>query len=439
MILSGWGRYPAMDCETRSLRDPKEIASVLERSPSLIARGNGRAYGDAALNSKMTLLIGGCDRFREFDTTTGLIECEGGTLLSDILRVVVPRGWFPPVVPGTKYVTVGGLIAADVHGKNHHRDGSFGRFVESISLAMADGSIVDCSRSENSEVFAATIGGMGLTGIILSAKIRLRPVASGMIDETIIRAPSLQVLLDLFKEHDASTYSVAWIDCLAGGGQFGRGVLMLGEHAKATNSDGIAKETASSKRLGSGISVPIVLPISPLNKWTIKMFNEAYYHLQKPRKRRTPYNGFFFPLDAIHNWNRIYGRRGFVQYQCVIGGVGYGHALRELIKVARDMGVGSFLAVLKKLGSGNRYMSFPTDGYTITLDFPVCSATMTGLKRLDAIVAEHKGRIYLAKDARAPRELVEQGYPEIEAFRNLRRSIDPERKFRSALSERLDI
>ena len=254
--------------------------------------------------------MGACDRFLEFDSRTGTVECEAGVLLSDLLDVVVPRGWFPPVVPGTKFVTIGGLIAADVHGKNHHVHGSFGRYVESLRLAMADGTVVTCSRSENGEIFAATLGGMGLTGIILSAKIRLRPVASDLIDETIIRAESLTDLLRLFDKHKEATYSVAWIDCLAEGDEFGRGILMLGEHIEAQSGEQI-KPTPQPKR-AARFSVPIELPISPLNRWSIKLFNELYYRLSKPKRRLTPYDGFFFPLDAIMDWNQIYGRNGFV-------------------------------------------------------------------------------------------------------------------------------
>ena len=434
MMLSGWGRYPAIACRTQVLRDTDEIGAVLAQNACLIARGNGRSYGDAALNPDKTLFMAGCDRFREFNAETGIVDCEAGMLLSDLIDVALPRGWFPPVVPGTKFVTIGGLIAADVHGKNHHRDGSFGRHVESLRLALAGGTIVNCSRSENTEIFDATLGGMGLTGVILSAKIRMRSVASAMIDETIVRAPSLDALLALFNEHHAATYSVAWIDCLAEGEQFGRGILILGEHAaKGADAGGPRKKRAQR------LSVPFELPLSPLNAWSIKLFNELYYRAQKPGARLSHYDDFFFPLDVVANWNRIYGRRGFIQYQCVIGGGQSEQGLRRILELVRDMRLGSFLAVLKKLGPGNRFLSFPMEGYTVTLDFPVSSATMDGLKKLDAVLAEYRGRIYLAKDARAPRELVEQGYPDIEAFRKLRRTIDPDRRFRSALSDRLDL
>jgi FAD/FMN-containing dehydrogenase len=436
MMLSGWGRYPAIECRTQVLRDAGDIGQVVGRSETLIARGNGRAYGDASLNADKTLLMAACDRFIEFDAANGRVDCEAGLLLSDLIDVVLPRGWFPPAVPGTKFVTVGGLIAADVHGKNHHCHGSFGRHVESLRLAMADGTVVTCSRSENSELFAATLGGMGLTGVILSANIQLRRVTSDQIDETVIRAPSLDTLLHLFSEQKDSTYSVAWIDCMAEGQQFGRGVFFLGEHAEAAG--GTVLQGARAKREG-GLSVPIAPPVSLVNRWSIKLFNEIYYRMQASKKRRVPYDGFFFPLDAVRNWNRIYGRRGFVQYQCVIGGSESEQAMRRILKLVREIGLGSFLAVLKKLGPGSRFLSFPMEGYTITLDFPVRNTTMSSLAKLDAVVAEHRGRIYLAKDARAPRELIEQGYPEIDAFRKIRQDVDPGRKFRSALSERLGL
>jgi decaprenylphospho-beta-D-ribofuranose 2-oxidase len=436
MMLSGWGRYPVMDCKTLGLREISDIGELLARTPSFIPRGNGRAYGDAAINPDMTLLMSGCNRFIEFDACSGVVECEPGLLLSELLKVTVPRGWFPPVVPGTKFVTIGGLIAADVHGKNHHVDGSFGRHVESLRLALADGAIVTCSRSDNSEIFAATFGGMGLTGVILSARIRLRPISSSLINESIVRAPSLDVLLHLFNEHRDATYSVAWIDCLSLGRHFGRGILILGEHAEAGQV--ISGEDRRSKRR-SGLSVPFELPISPLNRWSIRLFNELYYRLQTPRRRTAHYDHFFFPLDGVQNWNRIYGRHGFVQYQCVIKGPESERGLRRILSLVTEMGMGSFLSVLKKLGPGTRFLSFPTEGYTITLDFPVRPLTMNALAKLDAVVAEHGGRIYLAKDARAPQKMIEQGYPEIDAFRELRRKIDPMRKIRSVLSERLDL
>src|SRR6266567_3667013 len=299
MILSGWGRYPVMDCKAEIFRETEDTERVFARSPSLIARGNGRAYGDAALNPETTLLMSSCDRFLGFDTGTGLIECESGTLLSDLLAVATAHGWFPPVVPGTKFVTIGGLIAADVHGKNHHRDGSFGQHVESLRLALADGRIVSCSRLENSEIFAATLGGMGLTGVILSARIRLRPIGSDLIEETIVRAPSLEALLQLFCEHSAASYSVAWIDCLARGCDFGRGVLMLGEHAAAVTASAAQGGKLPLLKRAPTLSVPIELPISPLNRWSIRLFNEFYYRIQVPRRRLTHYDRFFFPLDGV--------------------------------------------------------------------------------------------------------------------------------------------
>ena len=436
MMLSGWGRYPAMACKTSLLREEGKLQQIIESSTSLIARGNGRAYGDAALNQEMTLLMGGCDRLLAFDSTAGVVECEAGLLLSDLLSVSVPRGWFAPVVPGTKYVTIGGLIAADVHGKNHHLEGSFGRYVDSLRLALADGNIVTCSRGENSELFAATLGGMGLTGIIVSARFRLRPVVSALVEERVIRAPSLKSLLELFEENHAATYSVAWIDCLVGGSDSGRALLTLGEHATEDCAASDRHRKPHRMEPKGNLAIPVELPFSLLNRWSIRLFNALYYRLQNPRRGLTHYDRFFFPLDAIQNWNRFYGRRGFVQYQCVVRAE---EGLRRILNLVPEIGHGSFLAVLKKLGPGNRFLSFPMEGYTLTLDFPARADTIANLTRLDAVVAEFGGRIYLAKDARAPRDVIEHGYPEIDTFRALRLKIDPNRKFRSALSERLGL
>jgi len=430
MKLSGWGRFPTLDCRTAWLGATEEIGPVLSRLPSLIARGNGRAYGDAALNPDATLLMGKCDRLLEFDAATGVIECEAGLLLSDLLDFTVPHGWFSPVVPGTKLVTIGGLIAADVHGKNHHVDGSFGSHVESLRLALADGNVMTCSPSQNPEVFAATLGGMGLTGVVLSARIRLRRIASDHVVETIVRTSSFADTLHQLEEHRTATYSVAWIDCLAAGRNAGRGVLLLGEHSETG---------AGQRRRSRKLSIPVDLPAYTLNGWSIRLFNELYYRLHKPAQRITDYDRFFFPLDGVENWNRLYGRRGFVQHQSVIGGPAAGDALHEILSFVQKSGQGSFLAVLKKLGPGNRYLSFPKEGYTITLDFARNAGTEATLAVLDSIVAQAGGRIYLAKDARAPRAIIEQGYPEIDAFRTLRRKLDPERRLRSALSERLGL
>ncbi len=437
MILSGWGRYPSISCGTRVLRDVADLGDIFARATSLIARGNGRAYGDAALNPTMTLLMSGCDRLIAYDKRAGFIECEAGLLLSDLLTFVMPDGWFPPVVPGTQFVTIGGLIAADVHGKNHHLHGSFGRYVDSLRLALADGTVITCSRSENSEIFAATLGGMGLTGVILSARFRLLRISTNMIVETVIRAGSLETLLNLFEQHAQATYSVAWIDCLARGRDAGRSILLLGEHAEVEQLSDSQRHEKLRVKSKLTASVPIELPVSLLNRLSIKLFNEVYYRTQRPGRRIVQYDNYFFPLDAVQNWNRIYGRRGFVQYQCVVGGDDSRDALQRILNFVLETGQGSFLAVLKKLGPANRYMSFPMEGYTITLDFPAQPELLGSLDKLDAILAEHRGRVYLAKDARAPRELVERGYPEIEAFRKLRQSIDPKQKIRSALSERL--
>ena len=436
MILSGWGRYPAIQCNTRDIQDPNSVLKVFEETTSLIARGNGRAYGDAALNSEMTVLMAQCNRVIFFDEAHGVIECEAGLLLADLLDLVVPCGWFPYVVPGTKYVTIGGLIAADVHGKNHHVDSSFGRYVESLRLALPNATIINCSFDENSEIFLATLGGMGLTGVILSARFKLRKISTPFIEQSVIRAPTLDATLDLIESNPSAMYSVAWIDCLARGRHMGRGLLMLGEHFEAEQRSGVLDDL---KRLGrsKGFAVPIDLPFSLLNSTNIRLFNELYFRFPRSEHRILSYDRFFFPLDRVRNWNRIYGRRGFVQYQCAVAGSDTKTIIKRMLDCIVDCG--SFLSVIKKLGAGNRFLSFPMKGYTVSFDFPANSATMSSLARLDAILVEHSGRIYLAKDARTPRVIVERGYPEINAFRNLRQKIDPKRKLRSALSERLGL
>jgi decaprenylphospho-beta-D-ribofuranose 2-oxidase len=440
MILSGWGRYPTIDCRTRFLRNDDDLSKVFAQTDSLIARGNGRAYGDAALNKDTTLLMRGCDRFLMFDKSAGLVECESGLLLSDLLSLVVPHGWFPPVVPGTKLVTIGGLIAADVHGKNHHRDGSFGDYVESLLLATGGGDLLRLSREENSDVFLATLGGMGLTGTILEATIRLAPVETGWIRQRTIVAPNLAAAIAAFEANEDAAYSVAWIDCIAKGADLGRSLVYLGEHARLSELDdgSVGKRFPPTGR--PRLTVPIDFPNFVLNHLSISAFNELYYRMGA-RRAGNPVlveaNPYFFPLDAIGDWNRIYGGRGFVQHQCVLPIEGAPGALAEILERVARRGDASFLAVLKKLRPASGLMSFPMGGYTLALDFAVSPGLMDFLETLDETVVKAGGRLYLAKDARQSRDTFAAGYPALDRFQEIRRSLDPARRIRSRLAERL--
>ena len=403
----------------------------------MIARGNGRSYGDAAINRNATLLMRSSDRILAFDADRGVVTCESGILLAEIIDLILPRGWFVPVTPGTKFVTLGGMIAADVHGKNHHLAGSFANHVVSMDVALADGRVQRCGRDENAELFAATCGGMGLTGIILAASIRLIAIETAMIRQETLRARNLTEVMRLFEDSTDWTYSVAWIDCLARGDGLGRSLLYRGEHARAGESPRAKGELAAVRK--RTCRVPFDFPAVALNRWSVGAFNEVYFRSGRRGIRFLDCDAFFFPLDALLDWNRLYGRTGFVQYQCVLPKTASPAGLTALLDRIANSRQGSFLAVLKLLGkAGDALLSFPMEGYTLALDFRVSPETFSLLIELDAIVADHGGRLYLAKDARMGAGML-RGYARLDAFRALRQQFDPTGKFSSLQSQRLGL
>ena len=443
MRLCGWGRYPVLDCRVEYLRRSEELPGLLDRGTTLIARGNGRAYGDAALNPALTLSMLAMDRMQAFDAETGLLTCEAGVLLANILETFVPRGWFPPVVPGTKFVTVGGMIAADVHGKNHHREGTFGAHVESLTLVTADGELRVCSRSENTDLFRATLGGMGLTGVILSASFWLKRIDTAFVIAETLAARDLDETMALFDESHDWPYSVAWIDCLARGARLGR-ALVSRSTTMARRS--LPERLSSSPLLPAPVSklaVPVDAPSVLLNRISISIFNELYYQQgrMRTRMRAVHFDPFFFPLDRVEAWNRLYGRQGFVQYQCVLPKGESSTGIAALLERITSAGHGSFLAVLKLFGrSGEGLMSFPMEGYTLALDFPMRPGTLELLNVLDGITHKHGGRVYLAKDACCVPERVREGYPDQSVFNAIRaETAGASRKFASRLSQRLEL
>ncbi|MBR0991024.1 FAD-binding oxidoreductase [Bradyrhizobium japonicum] len=435
-LVSGWGRFPVVDSDV--LR-PRSFAAVGEAvSAGSVARGNGRAYGDAAIGATRTVTMTGLDRVRSFDPATGRIRLEAGVLLSDLIDTFGPRGFLPFVVPGTRFVSIGGAIAADVHGKNHHSEGGFGRYVDSILLRTGQGEVIEASRDENSDAFFATVGGMGLTGIILEATMRLRRVETGWIRERVISASDLDAAMRALEAGDAATYSVAWIDCVARGRDLGRSLIYLGEHAdKAELAEGAdAFPVGKDARL----SVPVDLPSIALNRISVRAFNELYYRMGARRaggSHVVSLYPYFFPLDSIGDWNRIYGKRGFLQHQCVIPQAGASAVLGEILDRVARRGDASFLAVLKKLGQGDGILSFPLPGYTLALDFPVKGDILNFLDEIDRLVVAAGGRLYLAKDARQSRATFEAGYPALQRFNAIRRLLDPAGNIRSKLSQRL--
>jgi decaprenylphospho-beta-D-ribofuranose 2-oxidase len=438
-LASGWGRYPVIETEWREVSTRAEAAAAMHSGGGIIARGNGRAYGDAAIGASITLSTVGLDRMISFDPATGALVLEAGVLLADVIATFLPRGFFPIVVPGTRYVTIGGAIAADVHGKNHHKDGSFGDHVIDVTVATG-GEIVRASRTDNSDLFWSTIGGMGLTGTILTATIRLRQVETSWIRQQIVVTSDLTEAIAALDAADDASYSVAWIDCVARGAALGRSLVFRGEHVGRAELRGGAGQTFPA--MGEPrLTLPFELPDIALNHLGVVAFNEAYFRLGA-RKAGEPFlvaaGSYFFPLDNVANWNRIYGRRGFVQHQCVLPPASAAGALAEMLNLIARRGGASFLTVLKKLGrSSSGVLSFPFEGYTLALDFPMTRGLLAFLDELDLIVVNSGGRLYLAKDARQSRETFDAGYPTADRFRAYRRGLDPDHRIRSHLSERL--
>ena len=440
MKLSGWGRFPVHDATVFA---PRSEAALADRiiAGNVIARGNGRAYGDSAVSRANTVHMRHFNRLIAFDAATGQLVAEAGVLLGDIIGAVLPLGWFPAVTPGTKYVTLGGMIAADVHGKNHHCDGSFGGFVDWIDLMDASGAVQRCAPTQNPELFGWTIGGMGLTGVILRAAIRLRPVETAWIKQTTKPAANLDAAIALIDGAGDARYSVAWIDCLSQGDHLGRSLVMLGDHARLADvTDGQRAQpfVTPAKRQKS---VPFSLPSGLLNATTVRAFNAVYYW--KGARQASPqlvdWDRFFYPLDAVLGWNKIYGRKGFAQFQCVLPLDRSRDGLRALLGAISAAGAGSFLAVLKRFGTQHGKFSFPMPGYTLALDFPVNAKTLALMTVLDQLTLAHGGRFYLAKDSRMTAQTLRLSDSRTADFVQMRARGSLRPAFQSAQSERLDL
>lgn len=420
MAGTSWGRYPRA-ARQQLLRLSDRNAPLPPFEGSALPHGNGRSYGDSCLNDGGSLLCTrGLDHFIAFDPASGVLQCEAGVLLADILDLVVSQGWFLPVTPGTKYVTVGGAIANDVHGKNHHRAGCFSEHVDGFELLRSDGSRRWCSRSgDNADWFAATAGGLGLTGLITWAQLRLQRVRGPWLNAETHRFANLDEFFALSAESEAGyEYTVAWIDCAATGRASGRGHFIRANHAPA--GDG---PRPGRRRL----AVPLTPPFSLINGLSLRAFNSAYFHRQQAKVSHalTHYDPYFYPLDAIADWNRIYGPAGFLQYQCVVPPPAARDAVAELLARIAASGSGSFLAVLKVFGerSSAGILSFPRPGATLALDFPNHGeATLALLDSLDEVVAAAGGAVYAAKDARLPGARFRQYYP---GWETLKPFLDP--------------
>lgn len=429
--VEGWGRFPAITASIVTPGSASECAESVRTGTNMIARGLGRSYGDSGLAS-LVLDMNRLNRV-SLDAASGVAQCEAGASLEDVLRVAIPAGWFLTVSPGTRFVTIGGAIAGDVHGKNHHVDGGFCRSVRSIDLLLGNGDVVNTTRDHLADLFWCTCGGMGLTGVIMGAEIQLRRISSAWITERSMRVRNLEELVELFDEHGSTTYSVAWIDSLARGDKLGRSVLMLGEHSD---------RGSCQFRTGAELVVPFEMPWWLLSRPVVATFNALYIRAvpQEGRMREVFYDRFFYPLDRLRSWNRLYGRQGPLQYQFVIprsvGIDGLRKVFAEIVKSGR----GSFLGVLKVLGEASPSpLSFPISGYTLALDFQIDDGVLALCERLDEIVLDLGGRLYLCKDARMSSAMFRRSYPRWEFFEKVREQFQATGKFASLQSRRLGL
>lgn len=441
--LSGWGRVTRVEsaCIRPETRADLVDSLTNQRGRTFVGRGLGKAYGDAALNSSgLTVMTDHLDRVLAFDQESGWLHCEGGVKIADIIRIFLPRGFFPPVVPGTQFVTVAGALASDIHGKNHHVAGSFSNHVRDVHLLTGTGEITIVDSNHHSELFRATTGGMGLTGIILSLSLRLIRVASSAINVETIRVSSLDEYLDLSKENASNQYTVGWIDTMKRGRSLGRGLLFRGDHAPA----GVSYCQASVSRLPRRLfEAKLLRSDMLLNRVTLGLLNSVYYRrvLRRRQHKSIGFEPYFFQLDGLTNWNQLYGNRGFYQYQFVIPHDPDLRAVRAALTEIAHSDIPSFLGVIKEMGdTSNGLLSFPISGTTIAVDFPNVGDRLHNLlERLDDLVIEAGGRVYLAKDARLNLESFRRMYPEWESWREIRDSSDPNGMFASDLGRRLGL
>ncbi len=439
--IRNWGNYPEVQAEITNATGKEEAAELLRQNKKFITRGLGRSYGDASLGNCILSTPEQLNRFLRFDNQAGILKAEAGVSLAEILEVIIPEGWFLPVTPGTCFVTLGGAVASDVHGKNHHLEGSFGDYVEELEMVSASGETVVCSPRMNKTLLEATCGGMGLTGVILSVTIRLKKIETAYIRQNNYPARNLDEIFRHFETHKNTTYSVAWLDCLSSGKNLGRSILMAGEHATInqlkTNKHKINPLQLPEKK---GPAMPFFFPQWVLNRYSVSAFNQLYYMRNRSlRDGIVSYKPYFYPLDNIRNWNRMYGRKGFVQYQFVLPLNNSYEGMKAVLQEVSTAGMGSFLSVLKLMGPSDRPLSFPMEGYTLALDFPVNQKVFQLLNKLDDLVAQYSGRCYLAKDARMGKSFFQQGYPRLDEFKQLRKDNHADSRLASLQSERLGI
>lgn len=441
MTLQGWGAQRRVACDVRLPESAKDVQALVDRQGTT-ARGLGRSYGDAALNEGGRVLqLTRLDRYLAFEPATGRLTCEAGVSIAQLIRDFAPRGFLPAITPGTKFVTLGGCIANDVHGKAHHAQGTFVTCVESMRVLVADGRVVNASRTENADLFWASFGGMGLLGVVLDVTLQLRRVETTYFRQRSFVARDLKHMLELLAENDAAfPYSVATLDITARGSRLGSGVLTVGDHARREELP--AKLASQPLKVGRGplVTVPFELPEFTLNPLTIRLVNQVISAMLRGKGEFELYEGFFYPLDIAHEWNRGYGRRGFIQYQFAVPFEGGEAVVRSLLETMTGSGQLPFLNILKRFGPANEApLSFPTAGFTFAVDFPVRDGLVALTRRLDAMVADAGGRIYLGKDSFLEAAMFRHMYARAPEWAAVRAKWDPQRTFTSDLARRLEL
>lgn len=437
--IAGWGNFPTSNSYVSFPRNTDEWKSLINEK-NIIARGLGRSYGDQATNQNKNIGIStSMHCFLSWDEATGILECEAGTSLDEIITHFAPRGWLPMICPGTKFVTIGGAIANDIHGKAHHADGSFINCVVSFTILLADGNIVTASRTEYPDLFAANFGGLGLLGVILTAKIRLRKIETTYFRQKSVKVHNLTEMLEAVEKYQSYNYSVAWIDPLAKGKNLGSGVLTVGNAATLEElPDKLKKEPLKVHQI-SKLTVPFFLPSFVLNNFTVRILNRLIAYVQNSPKEFVHYEKFFFPLDMINLWNRGYGKRGFIQYQFVIPEENGATILTQILEMIASSGCTPFLNVFKKMGEGQGILSFPFKGYTLAIDFPVTKRLAAFTRQLDEVVLKAGGRLYLGKDAMLNKEMFHNMYPRYTEWLTIKTKYDPNNIFSSDISRRLGL
>ena len=433
MKTSNWGNYPQIDAQVHEPQSLTELKHTLKAKDSLITRGNGRCYGDSSLAPQI-LSTRHLSAITAFDPTTGLIEVQAGILLDDLLRHIVPQGWFLPVVPGTKMITVGGAIASNVHGKNHHRAGAFGEYVLALELMDESGEIKTCTTEENAELFAATVGGLGLSGIIISATLRLKRIETSYFQHQSFKAHNLAEMLGLMERRQESPYLVAWLDGLVPVERIGAGILLVGQECPLRELPIKLQAAPLLLHRPPKINIP-KLPVSWLmNQWSLRLNNALYrwQHRHFDQTQILHYSQFFFPLDALHTWKNLYGPPGLLQYQFVVPKNKAQSCIQKVLERIQQARVTPYLIVLKMMGKSSTIAAstdFPMPGYSLAIDFKNTARARDLLHDLDQIVLQGEGRVYLTKDSRLPADVFAQMYPEA--------AQQPAGKFRSLQSERI--